>query len=93
MPVERLAAWILLFGAMVLGASAASGQNYPDKPIRLVTAGAGGGVDFSARLIAQGVSASLGQQVIVDHRGGSPIIPAQLVAKAPPCAISTPQRI
>jgi tripartite-type tricarboxylate transporter receptor subunit TctC len=84
MPVARFVAWMLLAGTMVLGASAASGQNYPDKPIRLVTAGAGGGVDFSARLIAQGVSASLGQQVIVDNRGGSPIIPAQTVAKAPP---------
>lgn len=84
MPVARFAAWTLLAGSMVLGACAASGQNFPDKPIRLVTAGAGGGVDFSARLIAQGVSAGFGQQVIVDNRGGSPIIPAQVVTKAPP---------
>lgn len=84
MRLESLAFLVLLFGTLVAGARTASGQNYPDKPIRLVTAGAGGGVDFSARLIAQGVSASLGQQVIVDNRGGSPIIPAQLVSKAPP---------
>ena len=84
MRLESLAFFVLLFGTFVAGARTASGQNYPDKPIRLITAGAGGGVDFSARLIAQGVSASLGQQVIVDNRGGSPIIPAQLVSKAPP---------
>ncbi len=84
MRLESLAFFVLLFGNFVAGARTASGQNYPDKPIRLITAGAGGGVDFSARLIAQGVSASLGQQVIVDNRGGSPIIPAQLVSKAPP---------
>ena len=84
MRLESLAFFVLLFGTFVAGARTASGQNYPDKPIRLITAGAGGGVDFSARLIAQGVSASLGQPVIVDNRGGSPIIPAQLVSKAPP---------
>ena len=67
---------------MVLGAGAVSGQDYPNKPIRIVTAALGGGSDFAARLIAQGISGPLGQPVIVDNRGG--VVPGEIVAKAPP---------
>jgi len=42
---------------------------------------AGGGTDFVARLIAQGLTESLGHQVIVDNRGNQA---AQIAAKAPP---------
>jgi tripartite-type tricarboxylate transporter receptor subunit TctC len=42
---------------------------------------AGGGTDFVARLIAQGLTESMGQQVIVDNRGN---LAAQMAAKAPP---------
>ncbi len=68
-------------GMMVFAAGAVSGQNYPNKPIRIVTTAPGSGTDMIARLIAQGSSASLGQPVIVDNRG---IIAVDLVAKAPP---------
>ena len=57
-------------GLVVLGAAAAWGEAYPNKPIRIVTAGAGGGSDFQARQIAQGISGPLGQPVIVENRGG-----------------------
>jgi tripartite-type tricarboxylate transporter receptor subunit TctC len=77
---------------MALGAGAASGQttstrsghDYPNKPVRIVTADVGGATDVAARLIAQGLAGGLGQQVLVENRGGSVIIPAQVVAKAPP---------
>ncbi|HEU0290384.1 MAG TPA: tripartite tricarboxylate transporter substrate binding protein [Burkholderiales bacterium] len=70
---------------MVIGAGAAYGQNYPRKPIRLVTAEPGGGNDFSARLIVQGLGGSLGQPMIVDNRGGAGgVIAADIVAKAQP---------
>ena len=62
----------------------AAGQNFPSKPIRMLASGVGGGGDFGSRLIAQGLTASLGQQVVVENRGGSAIIPAQIVAQAPP---------
>src|SRR5258706_9147943 len=78
------AGWIFPVSLLVLGADMASGQNYPNKPIRIVTAAAGGGVDFAARLIAQGISAPLSQPVVVENRGGSGIIAAEVVAKAPP---------
>ncbi len=66
---------------MVLGASAASGQSYPNKPIRIVTGVTGGSLDLTARLIAPKVADGLRQQVVVDNRGG--IISMEIVAKAP----------
>ena len=68
---------------MILGAGAVSGQDFPNKPIRIVTAPAGGANDFTARLIASGISASFGQPVIVDNRNGG-YVPVEVVMKAPP---------
>jgi tripartite-type tricarboxylate transporter receptor subunit TctC len=55
-PLAPLAAAALLACS---GMTAA--QSYPAKPIRMVTVEVGGGADFVARLIAQGLSAGLGQ--------------------------------
>jgi tripartite-type tricarboxylate transporter receptor subunit TctC len=63
--------------------SPAAGQAYPNKAIRIVTAEPGGGADLVARITAQGLTGILGQQVIVENRGGSAVIPAEIVAKAP----------
>lgn len=84
MPSPRLVAWGVSVALTVMGSGAVSGQDYPNKSIRIVAPGAGGGADFVARFIAQHLSASLGQPVIVDNRSGSAVIPAELVAKAPP---------
>ena len=62
-------------------AGAAYGQSYPTKPIRMVTAAIGGGADLTARIVAQGLSASLGRQVIVDNRGLTAI---DIALSAPP---------
>ena len=71
--------------ALAQTASTGSGQAYPVKPIRLVTAEAGGGNDFTARAIVRGLGDSLGQQLIVDNRGGAGgIIAAEIAARAPP---------
>ncbi|MBI2288802.1 MAG: tripartite tricarboxylate transporter substrate binding protein [Betaproteobacteria bacterium] len=71
---------------MIAGSGAAHAQTtFPVKPIRIVTAAVGGASDFTARLLAQGLGSSFGQQVIVDNRGGaSGIIAAQIVVKSPP---------
>ena len=63
----------------------AHGQSYPAKPIRLIVPNApGGGTDTVARLIAEKVSPALGQQILVDNRGGAGgRIAAELVARSP----------
>ena len=74
------------FGGIVLAVMMscnAQAQDFPSKPLRIVTGSAGGGVDFTARLMAQGLSANLGQQVIVDNRT-SGVVQGQVVARAVP---------
>ncbi len=67
--------------ALALVASTATAQQYPAKPVRIVTTVPGGSQDLTARLIAPKLSERLGQQVIVDNRGG--LLSMELVAKAP----------
>jgi tripartite-type tricarboxylate transporter receptor subunit TctC len=83
MLAPRRITWLIFLGVMILGAGAVSGQNYPGKTIRMVTSEPGSSSDFLARLIAQGVSSSLGKQVIVDNRGGG-MLAAEVVLRAPP---------
>ena len=61
-------------------------QNYPVKPIRLVSGfPAGGGVDIMARLLVPKMTEALGQQVIVESRpGASTNIAMEYVVKSPP---------
>lgn len=73
---------------ILFGAGAAFGQTaskdaagvFPNKPLRIVTSAPGGTSDFTSRLIARGLTESLGQQVIVDNRGnfaGDVVVRAQ----------------
>jgi len=67
------------------GLKCASAQQYPEKPIHIITADPGGGMDFAARLVGQKLTESFGQQVIVDNRrGAGGIIATEAAAKAPP---------
>src|SRR5262249_17031775 len=52
-------------------------------PLRIVTPGAGSSADVASRLIAQGISGPLGQQVIVDNRANG-VIASDFVAKSAP---------
>jgi tripartite-type tricarboxylate transporter receptor subunit TctC len=70
-----------------LPASRAFAQGaYPDKPIRLVVPFApGGNADLTGRLFAEALAKPLGQQVIVENRGGAGgAIGAEAVSKSPP---------
>ena len=72
-------------GATFAAAQDQSAQGYPNRLIRIITAEPGGGNELAARLVAQGLTGLLGQQVIVESRGGgSGAISQQTVAKAPP---------
>lgn len=63
------------------GAAAAFAQSYPAKPIRVVTSTPGGSLDLTARFMAPKLGEALGQQIVIDNRGG--LISMELVAKAP----------
>ena len=77
----RVAAAMVVAGMMLLEGEPAAAQAYPTRPVRIVTAPAGAGNDFVARVIAQGLTGSLGQQLVVDNRPAGII--GELVAKAP----------
>lgn len=61
-------------------------QSYPSKPIKMIVPfPAGGTTDIVARIVAQRMTESMGQPVVVDNRGGAGgAIGADLVAKAAP---------
>ena len=69
-----------------LFAAAALAQPYPAKPIKLVVPyPPGGATDVIGRVMAQRLTTALGQQVVVDNRGGAGgNIGADLVAKSTP---------
>ena len=75
----------ILFALLLSGqAHVAFGQAYPNKPIRLVVPfPAGESVDVLARIIVQQWQTALGQQILVDNRGGAGgTIGTEIVAKA-----------
>ena len=76
---------LLSLAAASLLSLTAAAQTYPTKPIRIVVPfGAGGVADLTARVVAQKMSESLGQAVIIDNRpGAGGVVAAEVVAKAP----------
>src|SRR5476649_861568 len=81
--VSGMAAMLLLLDGST---SVVLAQNYPAKPIRmLIGFPPGGGTDIIGRIVAQKLGEALGQQIIVDNRGGaSGQLAAELVSKAAP---------
>lgn len=76
-------------GLVVAGAfavSVAHGQQYPNRPLRLIVPyPPGASVDFTARLMGQRLGEALGQPVVIDNRaGGGGVIGAELAARAVP---------
>jgi tripartite-type tricarboxylate transporter receptor subunit TctC len=80
-------AWLAGLLLIVAGASAAhAAEAWPQRPIRWVVPYVpGGGTDITARLLAPKLSEALGQQVVVENRGGSGgNVGTELVVNAPP---------
>jgi tripartite-type tricarboxylate transporter receptor subunit TctC len=82
--------WSLILGLLatvvLFAATDVTAQNYPTKPIHIMVGfGPGGVADLTCRVVAQKLSAQLGQQVLIENRpsaGG--IVAADAVAKADP---------
>jgi tripartite-type tricarboxylate transporter receptor subunit TctC len=76
----------LALGILLLSASAALGQGYPSKPVRwIVPFPPGGATDIIARIVAQKMTESWGQPVIVENRAGAAgAIGSDAVAKSAP---------
>ena len=75
-----------LAALLLVAAGAAQPQDYPSRPIRLITPAAPGGTtDLLARLVGAKLGEIFGQPVIVDNRASaSGVIAGELTAKAPP---------
>ena len=83
---RMLLATALVAAGGALAPFAAGADTYPDRPIKLVVPyAAGGGTDAIARVIAQGMTGQLGQQIVVENNGtaGGNVATAQ-AAKADP---------
>lgn len=79
--MARWVAGILSAGLVLLGSSAAFGQTYPNRPIRIVTTQPGSTSEFAGRVIAEKLAGVLVHQVIIENRG---IVGPEIVANSPP---------
>ena len=77
--------WTIVFAGVIAAAPGAQAQ-YPVKPVRLIVPfPPGGGTDAMARVLAPKLGESIGQQVVIDNRGGAgATIGTEIAAKSPP---------
>ena len=78
--ISRKRIWV--FSVLAAAAGVGHAQDYPTRPVRIVTATPGGGNDYLARIIAPPLGTALGQQVIVDNRASRLV--GGVVARATP---------
>ncbi|MBI4194803.1 MAG: tripartite tricarboxylate transporter substrate binding protein [Betaproteobacteria bacterium] len=83
--MKRFLTWCVV-AASCCAPLAAAAQTYPGKPVRFIVPWtAGSGTDLMARALAQKLTEALGQQVVVDNRGGAgATIGTEAAAKSPP---------
>ena len=86
MTFQRLVLSIFCLVGCLLQAPTAAAQAFPGKPVKIVVPfGAGGVADLTARIVAQKLSESLGQPVVVDNRpGAGGVVAGDMVAKSEP---------
>jgi tripartite-type tricarboxylate transporter receptor subunit TctC len=85
MSMRRMSTLLVVCGALA-AAGPAVAQSYPTRPITLVVPFApGGSASTAARSVADKMSETLGQQIVIDNRGGAGgTVATRAVAKAPP---------
>jgi len=84
--MPRARAFTAGLAGLLLAILPAKAEDYPSRPITLVVPfPAGGGVDAIGRIVAEKLSSALGQQVVIDNRGGAAgVIGTRAVAKTAP---------
>jgi tripartite-type tricarboxylate transporter receptor subunit TctC len=84
--VKKAALCAAVVSVLASGAHAQPAGNYPDRPIRLIVPnGAGGSTDLVARVLVERMAKAVGQQIVVDNRGGAGgVIGTEMVARAAP---------
>ena len=89
MKAIRASGWLLAAALAFGAAQAAQAQSYPNRQIRMILPFAAGGAgDTFARPLAQALSQSLGQPVVIENIvGAAAIIGTQVAARRRPTAI------
>lgn len=93
-PLARVRRWMVCAAICGMGAGlqlpaalaqTQSATDYPNKPVKIVVGfPAGGGTDVFARVLAQGLSAQLGQQFVIDNKpGAGGVIASQSMLQLP----------
>jgi tripartite-type tricarboxylate transporter receptor subunit TctC len=82
----RFISYLICFGLIAFFCDAASSQDYPTRPVRIIVPfGAGGPADLYARVVAQNLSEALKQSFVVEDRpGAGAVIGTSEVAKSSP---------
>jgi tripartite-type tricarboxylate transporter receptor subunit TctC len=85
-PAIGIALFVALFFLHPWISGGAHAQSFPQRPLRMLVGFAPGGAnDILARIVAQKLSESMGQPVVVENRpGNAGLIAAEILAKAPP---------
>ncbi len=83
--MHTLAKLVVIAGMIAGGMTPAAAQNWPSRPVKWISPFApGGGADITSRALAAKLSGGLGQQIVVDNRGGAGgMIGVDLAAKSP----------
>jgi tripartite-type tricarboxylate transporter receptor subunit TctC len=76
-------AYSIAAAAVLMAAGTGIAQDFPSRAVRIVASEAGGSGDFVARVVAQGLTGTFGQQVVVENRGGG-VVAGDVVAKSAP---------
>ena len=76
---------LAVFAVALLPAPGVIAQTYPVRPVRMIVPFApGGNTDIIARIVAPKMGENLGQQIVIDNRGGAgSVIGTELAARAP----------
>lgn len=82
MLIARIFCGAVACSTIMLSVGPVHAQDYPVRPVRILTAEPGGGNDFLARVVSPRLATALGQQVIVDNRASAAVGPLGAIASA-----------